>query len=425
MSPSLPRPPSLKALLIGINYRTSDSMVWRPLNGPVNEAQEFKKLLIDCYKFKQEDITTLIDAESVDPKTSLWPTRDNIASDHSFLHSIPSRGHSRLLLRRTRVQTDAVNDKNEWDGRDEYIIPCDAVSDDSRVILDDELQISLVKPLPEGCRLTAILDACHSGTLLDLEHYECNRAQIIRSSASLPILRQNSPAKFGRPKARRRTISAMTTIMWRKLNVKTKTRSIIRFLSSAKHSKPSPDRGHRTPQTLLTDSPQAARSESAWSSSSTLPLFSPARPPRSPRSRVPCSGFCRFSPNAKGPIVISLSSCADHQQTWEDDQKGESMTTGLIEILNPNTEKSPSITVRDLGREMQKYFFDQAVARKQMKVWELERKRKKEKKKKRRELPNDISEPKDIEIELQAFQFGSKTRLTGSEIFLPDLKSTA
>ena len=38
-----------------------------------------------------------------------------------------------------------------------------------------ELRDMLVDPLPVGSSLTAIFDSCHSGTLLDLDHYLCNR----------------------------------------------------------------------------------------------------------------------------------------------------------------------------------------------------------------------------------------------------------
>ncbi|EEB94289.1 hypothetical protein MPER_06917 [Moniliophthora perniciosa FA553] len=33
-----------------------------------------------------------------------------------------------------------------------------------------ELHSTMVKPLPPGCRLTAIFDSCHSGTVLDLPY---------------------------------------------------------------------------------------------------------------------------------------------------------------------------------------------------------------------------------------------------------------
>ena len=37
-------------------------------------------------------------------------------------------------------------------------------------IVDDELNRLLVNPLPPGVRLHAIIDACHSGSVLDLEY---------------------------------------------------------------------------------------------------------------------------------------------------------------------------------------------------------------------------------------------------------------
>lgn len=39
-------------------------------------------------------------------------------------------------------------------------------------IVDDELNRALVNPVPPGVRLHAIIDACHSGTALDLP-YRC------------------------------------------------------------------------------------------------------------------------------------------------------------------------------------------------------------------------------------------------------------
>ena len=41
---------------------------------------------------------------------------------------------------------------------------------DQNMILDDELHRILVEPLPTGCKLTALVDACHSGSVLDLPY---------------------------------------------------------------------------------------------------------------------------------------------------------------------------------------------------------------------------------------------------------------
>ncbi|KAF8143681.1 caspase domain-containing protein [Mycena galopus ATCC 62051] len=64
----------------------------------------------------------------------------------------------------------------ERDGKDEFIITSDPKDKDEYItILDDVLHDNLVKPLSPGCSLVAFLDACHSETLLDLNHHVCNR----------------------------------------------------------------------------------------------------------------------------------------------------------------------------------------------------------------------------------------------------------
>ena len=45
----------------------------------------------------------------------------------------------------------------------------------SLTLLLQQLNLRMVQPLPLGACLTAIFDSCHSGTLLDLEHYDCNK----------------------------------------------------------------------------------------------------------------------------------------------------------------------------------------------------------------------------------------------------------
>ena len=56
----------------------------------------------------------------------------------------------------------------EEDGLNETILPADFRQEG--MIIDDELFDTLARPLPEGCRFTAIFDSCHSGTALDLPY---------------------------------------------------------------------------------------------------------------------------------------------------------------------------------------------------------------------------------------------------------------
>lgn len=55
---------------------------------------------------------------------------------------------------------------DEIDGYDETLCPLDFET--QGMIVDDEINATMVKPLPHGVRLHAIIDACHSGTMLDL-----------------------------------------------------------------------------------------------------------------------------------------------------------------------------------------------------------------------------------------------------------------
>ena len=51
-------------------------------------------------------------------------------------------------------------------GYDSTLIPVDYES--AGQIIDDDLYDILVKPLPQGVKMHAILDCCHSGTIFDL-----------------------------------------------------------------------------------------------------------------------------------------------------------------------------------------------------------------------------------------------------------------
>ena len=55
---------------------------------------------------------------------------------------------------------------DEIDGFDEAICPVDY--EEQGKILDDEINAAIVRPLPRGAKLHAIIDACYSGTVLDL-----------------------------------------------------------------------------------------------------------------------------------------------------------------------------------------------------------------------------------------------------------------
>jgi metacaspase-1 len=64
------------------------------------------------------------------------------------------------------TQQPALDKVDEIDGFDETICPVDFIREG--MITDDEINSTIVQPLNEGVKLHAIIDACHSGTTLDL-----------------------------------------------------------------------------------------------------------------------------------------------------------------------------------------------------------------------------------------------------------------
>lgn len=60
------------------------------------------------------------------------------------------------------------DDGDEPDNKDECLCPVDYNS--AGLLRDDEVFKLLVAPLPEGAKLTCVLDCCHSGTILDLPY---------------------------------------------------------------------------------------------------------------------------------------------------------------------------------------------------------------------------------------------------------------
>jgi uncharacterized caspase-like protein len=57
---------------------------------------------------------------------------------------------------------------DERDGFAENICPVDFMTEG--MIVDNDINSTIVWPLKKGVTLHAIVDACHSGTVLDLEH---------------------------------------------------------------------------------------------------------------------------------------------------------------------------------------------------------------------------------------------------------------
>lgn len=123
------------------------------------------KLFLLNWGFKEEDIVMLRDDAS---NRRQIPTRQNIIDAFGWLVK-GAKANDNLVLHYSGHggQTEDLNG-DEDDGYDECLYPLDFET--SGFIVDDEIHDRVVKPLPQGCRLTALIDACHSATMLDLPY---------------------------------------------------------------------------------------------------------------------------------------------------------------------------------------------------------------------------------------------------------------
>lgn len=152
-----------KCLIIGINYTGSRAQ----LRGCINDAKNMQGLLRrNGYPDDGSHMLLLTDERNrgreyqpnneMITKAFVWLMKDVRKGDVLFFHF---SGHGGQQRDTTGMEVDGYN---------ETLIPVDY--ERKGQISDDVLWGSLVYRLPEGARITALMDMCHSGTGLDLPY---------------------------------------------------------------------------------------------------------------------------------------------------------------------------------------------------------------------------------------------------------------
>jgi hypothetical protein len=149
-----------RALLIGINYVGQSG----ELHGCHNDVKIMRQFL-ESQNFIQNnsDVRVLMD-DGIEQS----PTYDNIVEGFRWLTEGAAAGDALFMHYSGHGGSVADTSGDEKDGRDETLIPLDYQS--SGQIKDDLILAEVVLDLPRGCQLTAVIDACHSGTVLDLPY---------------------------------------------------------------------------------------------------------------------------------------------------------------------------------------------------------------------------------------------------------------
>ncbi|KAG2540321.1 metacaspase-1-like isoform X2 [Panicum virgatum] len=150
-----------RALVVGVSYTGAA----HELKGTVNDVAEMRRLLVGKFGFPSGCILEFTEKER-DP--SRVPTRENLLLAMRWLTEGCAAGDSLVFLFCGHGVQEVDLKDDEVDGYNEALCPADF--EQSGVILDDEINETVVRPLGRGVKLHAIMDTCHSGTILDLPY---------------------------------------------------------------------------------------------------------------------------------------------------------------------------------------------------------------------------------------------------------------
>ncbi|XP_021899893.1 metacaspase-1 isoform X2 [Carica papaya] len=148
-----------RAVLCGINYYGKPYR----LKGSINDVKCMNYFLLNKMGFPPDSVLLLSEEETNPLKT---PTKRNIRLALKWLVEGCQAGDSLVFHFSGHGTTEPDYDDDEVDGNDEALCPLDYETEG--FIIDDEINGTIVRPLPYGAKLHGIIDACHSGTVLDL-----------------------------------------------------------------------------------------------------------------------------------------------------------------------------------------------------------------------------------------------------------------
>lgn len=148
-----------RAVLIGINYTGQEGA----LSGCHADVRNMKAYLENVHLFKSENVTILMDDGS-----HTKPTKRNIMNAYRSLVRKTNPGDTVFCHYSGHV--GQVKDKygDEAVGFGKTLIPVDFQRNGH--ILDDDLLLELITPMPSGALVTCLMDCCHSGTVMDLPY---------------------------------------------------------------------------------------------------------------------------------------------------------------------------------------------------------------------------------------------------------------
>ncbi|TFK85483.1 hypothetical protein K466DRAFT_601123 [Polyporus arcularius HHB13444] len=382
---SPPSPPKL-ALLIGIDYVDAPvNSDYPPLRRARSDTKDFRDLLISKYDYLPENVVMMLDEVGIGP--NLWPSRANILYQIRRLVSGAQEGSRFVFFFSGHSGQVEDTTHEEDDGFDEFMVPVDhaqrpGYKTKHKMILDNRLRERLVDPLPVGAHLTAIFDSCHSGTMLDLDHYLCNNVyypwmdlgnrkhktkwlgvrrkdgeRMSQSDVKVITKRHSNPDSRERAQnastAPTRENSLCSVRIYQRRRTSESQMEVINTSVGVTDDGKRRQFSVQSRRASVQCKPTLSLGQVAEGDQSMLSLDEEDAWPRcsSPTSIKTCSGFCEaVDPPPDGPSVLSISSCQDSQRTWE--SKKGSFTQWLIELLRLEPHQPIGKFLQELTHKM-------------------------------------------------------------------------
>lgn len=154
-----------RGLFMGLNYSGSSHQ----LNGCINDSINLTEFLVKNGYFEEDELILMNDEKK---GTELYPTGDNMWRQLDKLVELANNNQDKqvLLFWAYSGHGSYFYDRNgdENDGRDEVLCPLDC--QENGCITDDDLKKYFIDRLTSNVKLFILIDACHSGTMVDLRY---------------------------------------------------------------------------------------------------------------------------------------------------------------------------------------------------------------------------------------------------------------
>ncbi|KAG1743079.1 WD40-repeat-containing domain protein [Suillus lakei] len=282
------------------------------------DALRMRDFLVKSRDYQPENIIIMMHHHSIAPR--LYPSRTNMLREIDLVVRCTSQ-HDHLFFYYTG-QGDQVTCRHnsEADGKDEAILTYTG-----KRIIDNVLKKRLVDPLPQGAKLFALWDCCHSHTVLDLRHYDCNE-----------LWRAPFKVLFERENRKLWQVNPITVRYY--LNVRRAGEFNASLLRDSCEVQSSMNDDSQTDNMGL---------GSRVSSPETyLPKCTVDCPPTLPEERLKADVVrvsLLFKSSSKSEVdhpKVSLSACRDNELAYDNNTTGETFTKFFIEYLERNPEAS-------------------------------------------------------------------------------------